>query len=133
MDPHPEGSKPAKRWVDLALWAPTAFLVWVFVQQGSAKFSNTSGWARAFTMWHFPVWFRILIGCLEVGAAILLLTRRTASIGAAIIIAVMLGGMGTHIYKGHPNQVTSEVLPLTLALIVLLGRRRHLKSLWGGS
>jgi putative oxidoreductase len=121
-----EEDRPTRRWADLALWVPALFLVWVFAQQGAAKFSDTSGWARAFTMWHFPVWFRILIGALELIAALLLLTRRTAALGGAIIILVMLGAMGTHVYWGRPGQVTSEVVPLTLALIVFLGRRRHL-------
>ena len=117
-----------ERWVDLALWIPTLFLVWVFARQGAAKFSDTSGWARAFRFWHFPVWFRILIGVLEVSAAALLLTRRTAAIGAILIVIVMLGAMGTHIYWGRPGQVTSEVLPLLLALLVLWGRRRQLTA-----
>jgi uncharacterized membrane protein YphA (DoxX/SURF4 family) len=116
-------------WGDLALWIPTLFLVYVFARQGTAKFSDTSGWARAFAIWHFPVWFRILIGVLETSAALLLLVRRTASIGAVIIAAVMLGGMGTHIYWGQPRQVTSEMFPLVLSLIVLAGRWRHFASL----
>ena len=117
-----------ERWADLALWVPTLFLVYVFARQGAAKFSDTSGWARAFRFWHFPVWFRILIGALEVPAAALLLTRRTAAIGAILIVMVMLGAMGTHIYWGRPGQVTSEVLPLLLALLVLWGRRRQLTA-----
>jgi len=121
----------ARRWADLALWVPTVFLMWVFVNQGSAKFSDTSGWARAFAVWHFPVWFRVLIGCMEMAGAILLVTRRTAPVGAALIAVVMLGAMGTHIHTGHPGQVTSEVLPLTLSLIVMLGRWRHLRAWWG--
>ena len=112
-------------WGDLALWLPTLFLVYIFAQQGPSKFSDTSGWARAFALWHFPVWFRILIGVLETAAAALLLTRRTAPVGALLIALVMLGGMGTHIYRGHPEQVTSEVMPLVLAIIVLCGRWRH--------
>ena len=118
--------------VDLALWVPTLFLVYVFARQGTSKFSDSSGWARAFAVWHFPVWFRILIGILETGAAILLLTRRTAALGAAIIALVMLGGMGTHIYWGRPAQVTSEILPLVLSLIVLAGRRRYFAQLVAG-
>ena len=116
-------------WVDLLLWVPALFLAYVFFRQGTAKFSDTSGWARAFEIWHFPIWFRVLIGCLETGAASLLLTRRTASIGAAIIAIVMLGGMGTHIYWGKPAQVRSEAVPLTLSLIVLFGRLRHFKAM----
>ncbi len=110
--------------LEVILWIFTLFLVWVFVRQGIAKFSDTSGWARAFRVWHFPVWFRVAVGVAETGAAILLLTRRTAFGGAVIIIAVMLGAMATHIYWGHPGQVTSEVLPLVLATIVALARRR---------
>jgi uncharacterized membrane protein YphA (DoxX/SURF4 family) len=112
-------------WLDVALWVPTLFLVYVFMRQGVAKFDADSGWARAFTVWHFPVWFRVLIGSLEVAAAGLLLTRRTAAVGAAVIAVVMLGAMGTHIYSGHPGQVRSEVVPLVLALVVLRGRWSH--------
>ncbi|HKQ18555.1 MAG TPA: DoxX family protein [Candidatus Eisenbacteria bacterium] len=112
-------------WSDLALWVPTLFLVYVFASQGPTKFSDSSGWARAFALWHYPVWFRILIGVAETAAAILLLTRRTAPIGAAVIAVVMLGGMATHIYWGRPSQVTSEVVPLVLSLIVLRGRWPH--------
>jgi uncharacterized membrane protein YphA (DoxX/SURF4 family) len=116
-------------WGDLALWVPALFLAWIFAPQGWAKFSDTSGWARAFALWHFPVWFRILIGVVEVAAAALLLTRRTAPIGAALIAVVMLGGMGTHIYWGKPGQMTSEVLPLVLSLVVLAGRWRYLSPM----
>ncbi len=111
--------------VDVLLWIVALFLVYVFTRQGMAKFSDSSGWAQAFRVWHFPVWFRICVGVAEVAAALLLLTRRTASGGALIIIVVMLGAMGTHIYWQRPGQVTSEVLPLTLATIVAVGRRKN--------
>ena len=112
-------------WADLALWLPTLFLVYIFSQQGFAKFDDTSGWAKAFAGWHYPVWFRILVGVAECSAALLLLTRRTAPIGAAIIVTVMLGAWGTHIYWGQPRYMTSEVLPLALSLIVLRFRWSH--------
>ena len=110
--------------IDIVLWVFALFLAWVFIRQGLAKFDDASGWARAFRAWHFPVWFRILIGVLETSAAVLLLTRRTAFAGAVIIIVVMLGAMATHIYWGQPRQVTSEVLPLFLSTMVALGRRQ---------
>ena len=110
--------------LDVVLWVFALFLAWIFVRQGIAKFSDTSGWAKAFRLWHFPVWFRIFIGAAETTAALLLLTRRTAFAGAIIIIVVMLGAMGTHVYWGRPDQVTSEILPLVLATIVAIGRRK---------
>lgn len=111
---------------EAALWIVTAFLAWVFLRQGIAKFSDTSGWATAFRVWHYPDWFRILIGVLEVLAVLLLVVRRVASLGAAIIMVVMLGAMATHVRTGHPRQVTSEILPLTLSTIVFVARRRYL-------
>jgi putative oxidoreductase len=110
--------------LEVVLWVFALFLAWVFIRQGWAKFDDTSGWARAFRVWHFPVWFRILIGVLETSAALLLLWKRTAFAGAVIIIVVMLGAMGTHIYWGQARQVTSEVLPLFLSTMVALGRRK---------
>ena len=110
--------------IDVVLWVFALFLAWVFIRQGTSKFSDTSGWARAFHVWHFPVWFRLMIGVIETAAALLLLTRRTALLGALLIILVMLGAMATHIYWGRPQQVTSEVLPLLLATLVAIGRRK---------
>ncbi|HSE52944.1 MAG TPA: DoxX family protein [Gemmatimonadales bacterium] len=110
--------------MEVVLWVFALFLAWVFARQGIAKFSDDSGWARAFRFWHFPVWFRLLIGVGETAAALLLLWKRTAAAGALIIIAIMLGAMATHIYWGRPDQVTSEILPLLLATAVALGRRR---------
>ena len=110
--------------LDVMLWVFALFLAWVFIRQGTAKFSDASGWARAFRVWHFPAWFRVLIGVIETSAALLLLTRRTALAGAVMIIAVMVGAMATHLYWGRPGQVTSEVLPLSVATAVALGRRR---------
>lgn len=116
--------------LDIALWLFALFLAWVFLRQGIAKFSDSSGWARAFRVWHFPDWFRVLIGVMETSAALLLLTRRTAFAGAALIIVVMIGAMGTHVYWGRPAQVTSEILPLLLATLVAFGRRRSFFLSW---
>lgn len=110
--------------LEVVLWVFALFLAWVFARQGVSKFSDDSGWARAFRFWHFPVWFRILIGVAETTAALLLLWKRTAAAGAGIILIVMLGAMATHVYWGRPGQVTSEILPLLLATAVALGRRK---------
>ncbi len=114
----------------VVLWVFALFLAWVFLRQGIAKFDDTSGWARAFRTWHFPAWFRILIGVLETSAALLLLWKRTAFAGAVIIIVVMLGAMGTHVYWGRPGQVSSEILPLLLSTTVALGRRKVFLWQW---
>lgn len=109
---------------EVLLWVITVFLAYVFLRQGFAKFSDTSGWAKAFRAWHYPDWFRILIGVIEISAVLLLFVRRIAAIGAVMIVIVMLGGMATHIWWGQPRYITSEMLPLILATVVAIGRRR---------
>jgi putative oxidoreductase len=111
---------------EVALWVICLFLVYVFLKAGADKFSDSSGWARAFRFWGFPVWFRILVGATEIAAALMLLYKRTAGYGAMLIALVMLGGMATHVITNRPKQVTSEIFPLTLATIVFFGRRKEL-------
>ena len=108
----------------IAVWIPVLLLVFIFVPQGLAKFSDTSGWAKAFRFWGYPDWFRIAIGVIELAAVLLLLWARSAIVGASFIIVVMLGGMGTHVVKEGGRHITSEVVPLVLATIVLVIRRR---------
>lgn len=111
--------------LEVLLWAVSVQLILVFAQAGWAKFDSLSGWAMAFTHWGYPVWFRLLIGVLEIGAALLLVWPRTAAYGAALIIVVMLGGMGTHVLVEHrPSRVTSELVHLVFASIILSGRWR---------
>jgi hypothetical protein len=105
------------------VWFMTLMLVFVIGKAGIDKFSATSGWARAFTYWGYPVWFRVLIGVMETAAAALLLWPRSAPIGAVLVIIVMLGGMGTHIVKDGGRHMTSEVLPIVFSSIILFARR----------
>ena len=109
-------------------WLPAILLMLVFIPQGLAKFSNTSGWAAAFRQWGYPDWFRMLIGTLELSAAVLLLLGRTAAFGAIIIIVVMLGAWATHLIFEGGRHMTSEVVPLVLATIVLIVRRRQVTN-----
>jgi putative oxidoreductase len=112
-----------------ATWLVSLFLAFVFMRAGVDKFSDDSGWARAFVVWGFPAWFRVLIGALEVAAALLLLVPRAAPVGAILIIVIMLGGMGTHIVHDQARHVRSEVLPIILATAILYARRDALAAL----
>ena len=112
-----------------AKWLPALLLVLIFAPQGFSKFSDSSGWASAFRGWGYPDWFRLTIGAVELLAAALLLWGRTAVVGAFLIVVVMLGGMGTHLVLDSGRHMTSEIVPLTLATIVLILRRRELAHL----
>ena len=113
----------------IGTWLPAILLVLIFVPQGLAKFDDASGWARAFRLWGYPDWFRITIGALELLAALLLITGRFAVLGAMTIMVIMLGGMATHLIFEGGRHMTSEIVPLTLATIVFVIRRKQLRSL----
>jgi uncharacterized membrane protein YphA (DoxX/SURF4 family) len=120
MSPKSRASRVA---LEVLLWAVCLRLVMVFARAGWDKFDPASGWTRAFAHWGYPFWFQILIGVLEIAAALLLLWPRAAAYGAAIITVVMLGGMATHVFVEHrPSRVSSELLHLVFASIVLAGR-----------
>jgi len=113
----------------IGVWIPVILLAFVFIPAGWAKFSATSGWGIAFRHWGYPDWFRITIGVLELSAVALLLSVRGAAYGAMLVIAVMLGGTATHIVLDHGRHVTSEVIPIALAIIVLVTRRAQIAEL----
>ena len=107
----------------IGIWLVTLLLVLLFATEGLAKFSSTHRWAHDFANWGYPVWFRVVIGVLELAAASLLLIRRAAGYGAGIIVVIMLGGMLTRVTHGDPTGIVLEVVPLALALIVFFIRR----------
>ena len=113
----------------IGTWLPAILLVVIFVPQGLAKFDDSSGWAKAFRFWGYPDWFRITIGVLELMGALLLIAGRTAAFGAIIIIAIMLGAMATHLIFEGGRHITSEIVPLTLATVVLVIRRKQLQRI----
>ncbi len=114
----------------LATWIPTAMLTYVFVAQGLAKFSDSSGWAVAFRHWGYPDWFRMTVGAIELAGGVLVLWRRSAPIGALLILCVMLGAMGTHALVDHkPREAFHEMIPTLFAIVVLIMRRKELGDL----
>ena len=116
-----------------ARWVPALFLVMVFGTQGWSKFDATSGWARAFVHWGYPDWFRWTIGVLEVGAAACLLWGRSAIFGAMTVIAVMVGAMATHVIQDGGRNMTSEVVPIVFASLILWLRREQFSAIARGA
>ena len=123
LPPMTQKNRVLRIGLEVLLWVLSVMLILVFVRAGWAKFDPGSGWARAFAFWGYPVWFRLTIGVLELAAALLLLWPRTAAYGAAVIVVIMLGGMGTHVFVEHrPARATSELTQLVFASGVLAGR-----------
>lgn len=112
------------------IWLFTLQLAWVFVVQGIAKFSATSGWTRAFEHWGYPDWFRMAVGAAELLAGLLIVWPRTAPVGSLLIMCVMVGAMSTHAFiDKKPREAFRELMPFTLATVVLVARRNELRRI----
>ena len=103
---------------EVAVWLLTVLLVLMFANAGIRKFPESGGWTRMFRHAGFPDWFRILIGVIEVAAAALLLLPRTAAYGAATVIVVMIGALGTVAMTVHPPFLLKGLIPASVALII---------------
>ena len=79
---------------------------------------------EAFINWGYPQWFRIVTGLVEVVAAVLLIIgfwqETSALLGAAILVAVGIGGIITHIRVKDSLKDTALILILGLLALLLL-------------
>jgi uncharacterized membrane protein YphA (DoxX/SURF4 family) len=108
---------------EIATWLITLLLAADYAYVGIGKFLDHNVWTRVFHLAHYPDWFRILIGVVETAAALLLLAPRTAVYGAAMIVVVMIGAVGTLLIMPIPHwNPASPLVPMLLAAIVLLAR-----------
>ena len=106
---------------EIVAWLLALWLGYVFFRAGIDKFDDGSGWSRAFRGWGFAVWFRVLIGVLEVIGALLVLVPRTAVYGAITIGVVMIGAAITQLLHHRPHP--AAYMMLALATIVFVLRR----------
>jgi uncharacterized membrane protein YphA (DoxX/SURF4 family) len=108
---------------EIGLWILTVLLVLMFANAGIRKFFENGGWTWMFRHVGFPDWFRIVIGVVETGAALLLLFPRTAAYGAITVIVVMLGALGTNMIAHMPARGFVAPAVSILVAAVVLGAR----------
>ncbi len=92
----------------------TGFLACVYLMAGSAKLMGAPEMVDSFQVWGYPDWFRLLVGCAEVIAAILLLIPRTTAAGAALLCLIMVGAVDTHL---RWQEYIEAFVPLTLGTL----------------
>lgn len=84
---------------------------------------------KAFENFGLPIWSMLLVGVFEVIVAVMLIIRRTTTLGAIIGVGIMINAFFAHIHAAeYPNVVPSLVVT---AILVWLGlRRRHAFAEW---
>jgi uncharacterized membrane protein YphA (DoxX/SURF4 family) len=117
----PAGAKRGKART-AALWALTGLLACLYLFSGSMKFTSPEA-ARQFEAFGYPDWFRVLVGAVEVGAALALLVPRAAFYAAGALVVVMAGAVGTHLRAGELPQSVVPLVLLGLLGLVAYARR----------
>jgi len=96
-------------------WVLQGLMALAFVAIGIGKFRDPF-WVRSFAQWGYPDGFRVVIGCVEAVAGLLLLVPRLTSYAALLLGAVMVGASVTHALAGD---MWARPLP-HLAILLLL-------------
>ena len=113
------GEPPSRRQVFLQK-LPTVQQVGVaalFVFIGSGKFDSDGMWVQLFEQIGWGQWFRYLTGVMQAGGGILVLFRRTLTLGTASIAATMIGAAITDVVV--MKAPVFIMIPLLLLTVVL--------------
>ncbi len=82
-------------------WLLAAYLAWMFIEMGWVKFDPEGFWTEAFDRWGYPGWLRVLVGVIEVGGAVMILSPWFASYGGMALSLVMAGAWITRFGDGR--------------------------------
>jgi uncharacterized membrane protein YphA (DoxX/SURF4 family) len=72
-----------------------------------------------FVAWGYPAWFSMVIGGLELLAAVMLVLPRRRFLGAALLMFILTGAVATHIIN-HDSLADSVSAPVHLVLAGIL-------------
>lgn len=123
------GAQPPGKVFNIVLWVLQIAAAAMFLFAGVPKLLGAPQAVDAFETIGFGQWFRYLTGGLEVLCALLLLIPRLAGVGALLLMFVMLGAVGTHLFLVGGSPVPAIVLLLVMALIAWARRDRTLRLL----
>ena len=120
----------AKRNVEsISLWVLSGILAALYLISGGSKLAGAEMHVEGFARWGYPQWFRLVVGTVEVVAAVLLLIPRAAFGGASIIVAVMAGATYTHLFRASGEDGSAAMTVVLLALAAIVGYARRPETL----
>jgi uncharacterized membrane protein YphA (DoxX/SURF4 family) len=77
----------------VGVWCARIALIAAFVVIGATKFDGDphGQWVRVFARIGLGQWFRVFTGCVQIAGALLMLARRTLTLGAFLLGCTMVG------------------------------------------
>jgi len=105
---------PTRRRV---VWGVRILLALAFGAAGVAKLAGVPQMVQVFDAVGFGQWFRIVTGVVELAGAALLLVPATGFFGGVLLLATMVGAVGTHLVLIGGNPVPALVLGALSAFV----------------
>ena len=88
----------------------------LFILIGSGKFDANGMWVELFDQIGLGQWFRYLTGIMQAGGGMLVLFRRTLTLGTAMIACTMIGAAIVDVVV--MRQPVFMIIPLLLLIVV---------------
>ncbi|MEM8834085.1 MAG: DoxX family protein [Pseudomonadota bacterium] len=99
-------------------------LALVFFAAGGAKLGGVPDMVVLYDQIGFGQWFRYLTGILEVGGAIALLIPKTSLYAAALLVCIMIGAIGTHLFLIGGSFMPALVLGLLSTMVAFAEHKK---------
>ena len=123
------GAEPGKG-LNITLWCLQVLLALAFLGATSGKLMEQPEMVGLFEAVGIGQWFRYVTGILELTGAVLIVVPKTRSVGAGLLVAIMLCAIATNLFILH-SAPTAPLVLLLLSSFVVWGRRRELARLLG--
>jgi hypothetical protein len=111
-------------------WVAQVLAAGILAMAGGSKLAASADAVTLFTSLGAEPWGRRVLGLVEVLTAVLLLWPRTAALGGLIGIVLMIGAIGTHLFKigilynGDPSLFIMALLVLIASGTTVYLRRQ---------
>ncbi len=109
-----------------AVWVCGILLAAAFVFSGILKLAGPSAlrWAERFAAWGYPENAQYVIGVLEILGGLAVLIPKWRRGAAAILVALMIGALGTHAVNAEFPRLIPPLVLGGLALLMYFARPR---------
>ncbi|MGH1366684.1 MAG: DoxX family protein [Calditrichia bacterium] len=106
-------------------WLLQIILGLLFLAAGAGKFLAAEVWIAKFSSWGFPQHFYLLIGLVELAAAVLLFIPRLFNYAIITLTAIMLGAVLTHlVHQEFAEIIRPIVFLLFLSFLFFLKKKQ---------
>ena len=104
----------------IAVWACAILLAVAFVFVGMSKLRGRSavGWAERFAQWSYPANASYVVGVFEILGGLGVLIPKWRRAAAAILVAIMIGALCTHVVQGEFPRIIPPLILGGLAFLL---------------